>query len=105
MPHLDELPGPAVEEWLNWACSLEDSTNDPDLAQLKSTLPRVDDFVSQLEIEMWQDGSVSSCRTHAWIAVPEIRTEAIPEIAMIFASATRSTGSRGSIPRRKKTST
>jgi len=59
MPNLDELPGPAVEQWLNWACSLEDGSNDPGLAKLKSTLPRVDEFVSQLEIDMWQDGSVS----------------------------------------------
>jgi hypothetical protein len=58
-PTLAELPGPAVGEWLNWACSLDDSTDDPDLAKLKSTLPRVDDFVRQLEIEMWQDGRVS----------------------------------------------
>jgi len=28
---LADLPGPAVEEWLNWACNLDDSTNDPDL--------------------------------------------------------------------------
>ncbi len=36
-PTLAELPGPAVGEWLNWACSLDDSTDDPDLAKLKST--------------------------------------------------------------------
>jgi hypothetical protein len=58
-PTLAELPGPAVAEWLNWACSLDDSSDDPDLAKLKSSLPRVDDFVRQLEIEMWQDGRVS----------------------------------------------
>jgi len=55
-----DLPGPAAKEWLNWACSLDDSTNDPDLAQLKAHFPRVDDFVRQLEIEMWQDGPVSN---------------------------------------------
>jgi hypothetical protein len=58
-PTLTDLPGPEVEAWLSWACNLDDSTNDPDLAHLKSSLPRVDDFVSQLEIEMWQDGRVS----------------------------------------------
>jgi len=79
MPHLEELPGPAVEKWLNWACSLTDSTNDPDLAKLKSTLPRVDEFVSQLEIEMWKDGPVSIAE-HIVDAVPEIKTEAAAEI-------------------------
>jgi len=79
MPHLEELPGPAVEKWLNWACSLTDSTNDPDLAKLKSTLPRVDEFVSQLEIEMWKDGPVSIAERIV-DAVPEIKAEATAEI-------------------------
>src|ERR1700733_6199675 len=55
-----DLPGPAAEEWLNWACNLDDSSNDPDLAKLKTNFPRVDDFVRQLEIEMWQDGPISN---------------------------------------------
>lgn len=50
------LPGPAVEEWLNWACSLEDGANEPDLLNLKNNFPRLDDFVRQLEIEWWHDG-------------------------------------------------
>ncbi len=74
MPGLEELPGPAVEEWLNWACSLDDSTNDPALAKLKNNLPRVDEFVSQLEIEMWQDGRVLIAEQMV-DAVPEIQTE------------------------------
>ncbi len=51
-----DLPGPSVGEWLTWACSLEDGTDDPELLNLKSNFPRVDDFVRQLEIELWQDG-------------------------------------------------
>jgi hypothetical protein len=73
-PTLAELPGPAVGEWLNWACSLDDSTDDPDLAKLKSSLPRVDDFVRQLEIEMWQDGPVSISEQMV-DAVPAIKNE------------------------------
>lgn len=80
----EDLPGPPVETWLSWACSLDDSTNDPDLARLKSSLPRVDDFVRQLEIELWQDGHVSISQQMV-DAVPSIETEpnvsmAIPEI-------------------------
>ena len=55
-----ELPGPAVEEWLNWACSLEDDANEPDLLNLKNNFPRLDDFVRQLEIECWHDGHSSA---------------------------------------------
>ncbi|MBS1802280.1 MAG: hypothetical protein JST28_02880 [Acidobacteria bacterium] len=51
-----ELPGPEAENWLEWACSLEDDTNDAELHQLKSGFPRLDDFVRQLEIEGWRNG-------------------------------------------------
>ena len=74
LPNLEALPGPAVDGWLEWACSLDDSSNDPDLGRLKSNLPRVDEFISQLEIEMWQDGSVSIPQQMV-DAVPEIRTQ------------------------------
>jgi len=50
-----ELPGPAVNKWLEWACSLEDETNDAELQQLKAGFPRLDDFVRQLEIEWWHN--------------------------------------------------
>jgi hypothetical protein len=83
-----ELPGPGVEEWLSWACNLDDSTNDPDLAQLKANFPRVDDFVRQLDIESWHEGSVPAAE-HVVGVVPEIplkvtappvREEAVEEI-------------------------
>jgi hypothetical protein len=48
-----ELPGPEVDKWLDWACSLDDSSEDPDLKNLNTNFPRVDDFVRQLEIELW----------------------------------------------------
>ena len=51
-----ELPGPSAEEWLQWACNLEDETNDPALVQLQKYFPRVDDFVRQLDIKTWQMG-------------------------------------------------
>lgn len=52
-----ELPGPAAELWLEWACSLEDDANEPELHKLKSGFPRLDDFVRQLEIDWWHDES------------------------------------------------
>jgi len=55
-----DLPGPAIAGWLSWACSLEDGVDDAQLQSLKSNFPRVDDFVRQLEIELWQDGTSSS---------------------------------------------
>ena len=51
-----QLPGPVTENWLEWACSLEDEANEPELQELKSGFPRLDDFVRQLEIDWWHDG-------------------------------------------------
>lgn len=56
-PAPPELPGPAVEEWLEWACSLEDDANEPELHLLKTGFPRLDDFVRQMEIDWWQQGT------------------------------------------------
>ncbi len=52
-----ELPGPAVENWLEWACGLEDEANGPELLKLRSGFPRLDDFVRQLEIDWWHGES------------------------------------------------
>lgn len=54
-----ELPGPSVENWLEWACGLEDETDEVELQKLKSNFPRLDDFVRQLEIDWWHDGHES----------------------------------------------
>jgi hypothetical protein len=51
-----ELPGPAAESWLEWACSLEDDSNEIELHKLKNGFPRLDEFVRQLEIDWWHDG-------------------------------------------------
>ena len=54
-PTPPELPGPSAEQWLEWACSLEDDTHETELQKLKSGFPRLDDFVRQLEIDWWHD--------------------------------------------------
>jgi hypothetical protein len=79
MPAPPDLPGPSAEEWLNWACNLDDSTDDPDLAVLKANFPRVDDFVSQLEIENWHNGSVTHTDHILNDAVPAFATKS-PEL-------------------------
>ena len=60
-----ELPGPTAEDWLQWACNLEDETNDAELQQLKSGFPRLDDFVRQLEIDWWNNGPSPALRSTA----------------------------------------
>ena len=58
--HAPELPGPMADKWLEWACSLDDTTAGEVLASLNREFPRLDDFVRQLEIEMWHDGEPAS---------------------------------------------
>jgi hypothetical protein len=50
-----DLPGPAIDSWLEWACGLEDQSDEPELQKLKASFPRLDDFVRQLEMEWWHD--------------------------------------------------
>jgi hypothetical protein len=84
-----ELPGPGVEEWLQWACNLDDSSNDPDLAQLKAHFPRVDDFVRQLDPESWRDGKVLAIAERVVGVVPEIpiKVSAPPAIQEVVGEA------------------
>ncbi len=87
------LPGPAVEEWLQWACGLEDGANEPDLLNLKNNFPRLDDFVRQLEIEWWRDG-VAPAAVQLGESVPAIipTLEKPASIPAIDESATEDAG-------------
>jgi hypothetical protein len=77
------LPGPAAESWLEWACSLEDDTNEIELHKLKSGFPRLDDFVRQLEIDWWHQGPA-----------PEKTTKRKSALEVIASMDAHSNGSR-----------
>jgi protein TonB len=48
------LPGPAADQWFDWACALEEPGDGKALETLRSSFPALDDFVSHLEPGMWQ---------------------------------------------------
>ena len=75
-----ELPGPQAENWLEWACSLEDDANDAELQQLKSGFPRLDDFVRQLEIDWWSNEPSSGPRAGAKSAAKSTPAAPKPEV-------------------------
>ena len=75
-----ELPGPAADAWLQWACSLEDEVNDPSLVMLQKNFPRVDDFVRQLDFKTWQAGIPA-----AITGAPAAEAPAAPPIAAAIA--------------------
>ena len=84
LPAPAELPGPAATQWLEWACGLDDSSNDPDLVILKTSFPRVDDFVRQLDLDTWQDGAPAGTRRETETASSPITRgpEALPAISL-----------------------
>ena len=47
------LPGPAAEEWINWACALKEPEDAESLQALRKGFARLDEFVANLEPDMW----------------------------------------------------
>jgi hypothetical protein len=87
-----ELPGPSADEWLPWACSLEDGVDDPDLIHLKNHFPNLDDFVSEMEIEWWQEGNARPA-VQLGASIPAISvTSPAPPVAQPSASSSSGSG-------------
>jgi protein TonB len=47
------LPGPEVDQWLDWACGLKEPEDSEPLRILQGGFARLDDFVASLEPDMW----------------------------------------------------
>ncbi len=47
------LPGPEVDEWLDWACGLQEPQDSASLQALRSGFVHLDEFVANLEPNMW----------------------------------------------------
>lgn len=47
------LPGPEADEWLEWACGLQDPEDAESLQVLHQRFAHLDDFVANLEPNMW----------------------------------------------------
>ena len=47
------LPGPEADEWIEWACGLKEPENAECLQTLRNGFAHLDDFVANLESEMW----------------------------------------------------
>lgn len=48
------LPGPEADEWIEWACALEEPEDDEALQALRNAFPQLDEFVANLEPNMWR---------------------------------------------------
>lgn len=54
-----DLPGPAANQWLRWACNLTEEKDGFALSRLRKDFTAVDRFVSAMEESYWAPGTVS----------------------------------------------
>ena len=47
------LPGPDSDEWIEWACGLQEPDDTESLQTLRNAFPHLDDFIANLEPNMW----------------------------------------------------
>jgi len=50
------LPGPEADQWIKWACGLREPEDAEALATLRDSFAHLDDFVANLELDMWVAG-------------------------------------------------
>lgn len=48
------LPGPEADQWIEWACGLQEPEDAESLETLRQTFPQLDDFIANLEPDMWK---------------------------------------------------
>jgi len=53
------LPGPQANQWIEWACGLKEPHDAESLQILRNGFPHLDDFVANLEPNMWIAGSLT----------------------------------------------
>ena len=47
------LPGPDSDQWMEWACGLQEPQDAESLQALRTGFPHLDDFVANIEFSMW----------------------------------------------------
>jgi hypothetical protein len=47
------LPGPEAEQWVDWACGLQEPEDAESLQVLRSEFAHLDEFITNLEPDMW----------------------------------------------------
>jgi hypothetical protein len=53
LPQPQTLPGPEADEWIDWACKLKEPEDLESLQSLRNGFPRLDEFIANLEPDMW----------------------------------------------------
>lgn len=53
LPNPPTMPGPEADEWIDWACKLKEPEDAESLQNLRNGFARLDEFIANLEPEMW----------------------------------------------------
>jgi hypothetical protein len=53
LPSPPSMPGPEADEWIDWACKLKEPEDVESLQTLRNGFARLDEFIANLEPEMW----------------------------------------------------
>ena len=53
LPNPPTVPGPEADEWIDWACKLKEPDDTESLQTLRNGFARLDEFIANLEPEMW----------------------------------------------------
>ncbi len=69
------LPGPDAEQWIAWACSLKEPEDADSLRALRDGFPHLDDFVADLEPDMWVAAGMPAAQSSAQ---PEVKPRQEP---------------------------
>src|SRR5271165_7014501 len=57
------LPGPEAAQWVEWACGLKEPEDAESLQTLRNGFAHLDDFVANLELNMWVAGRSPALET------------------------------------------
>ena len=70
------LPGPQADQWVEWACSLREPQDAESLQILRDGFAHLDDFVANLECNMWIAGGSPTLETLPELERSTPRTQA-----------------------------
>jgi periplasmic protein TonB len=85
------LPGPAVDQWVEWAYSLREPEDTEAVESIRNGFPHLDDFVAHLEPNMWVPADPAVVAAAAAAAVASV---AAPKASAAAAASGQSVSSK-----------
>ncbi len=74
------VPGPEADRWVDWACNLKEPEDAESLQILRKGFAHLDEFVANLEPEMWADAGRPVSEVVPPVAKPADQTQETPRV-------------------------